>query len=126
MPCPLTVALLFLKPGFARTGTDRLEPLTVKRMRSPRNAGGYDVMSSKRSTWQLLPPWLKQLECEQWKHWGSLKQPAMRKKRLRLVGLLVDERGMPREDVGDKTLSEEETSELVTTAGGGSDKSPNP
>ena len=38
-------------------GQDRLESHTIKRMRLPRIAGGFDV----------------------WKHWGSWKQPRMRR-----------------------------------------------
>ena len=34
---------------------------------------------SWRSTWQLLPAWLKQLECERWTRWESSTRPGMRR-----------------------------------------------
>ena len=110
-------------------GQDRLEPLTVKRMRLPRNAGGFDatpvlLRSPMAFLAQylaiLLPAWPKQPECEQWKHWdrrGGLDAH----RRLRLMGLSLDERGMPREGdspnrevdvarVGDKVLRKRQAS----------------
>ena len=68
-------------------GQDPLESHTIKRIRLPRIAGG--LMSRRRTsdrrwlswrnTWQLLPVWLRQLECEQWKTLGSSEQPRMRR-----------------------------------------------
>ena len=74
---------------------------------------------SWRNTW-LLPVWLRQLEREEGKHWGSSGQPRTCR-RLRLVGLSIDERGMPREGdlpnremdvarVGDKALRKRQAS----------------
>ena len=67
-------------------GQDRLEPLTIKRMRLPPkcwwvwcHTGAPPIADDFlwRKTPQSLPAWPKQLE---WKHLGSLKQPGMRRK----------------------------------------------
>ena len=66
---------------------DRLESHTIKRMRLPRIAGGVTSRRctsdrrwpSRRNTRQLLPVWLRQLEREQSKHWGSSEQPRTRR-----------------------------------------------
>ena len=45
-------------------GQDRLELFTVKRMRLPRNAGGFQRGAFTQECW-WVPAWLNQLECEQ-------------------------------------------------------------
>ena len=67
-------------------GQDRLEHATIKRMRLPRNPGGFDATSALlRSPMAFLAQYLaiapsvaNTPEYERWKHWDSLKQPEMR------------------------------------------------
>ena len=69
-------------------GQDRLEHASIKRMRLPRNAGGFDATSTLlrspmpfwRNTWQSSPAWQMPPEYERWKHWDSLKQPGTHRK----------------------------------------------
>ena len=104
----------------------RLEPHTIKRMRLSRIAGGFDVTpvllrSPTAFLAQSFPVWQKQLECEQWNHWEPSKQPRHAQRKLKLMGLFLDERGMPREGdspnremdvarVGDKALRKRQAS----------------
>ena len=63
-------------------GQERLEPHTFKRMRLPRNAGGVDATPVlQRSPMAFLAQYvaIAPSVAEQRKHWGSLKQPGMRR-----------------------------------------------
>ena len=118
LPYLLTVALSRLKPWlhYAQeldevvealfplfVGQDRLEPLTVKRMRLPRNAGGFDATPVLlRSPTAFLAQYLaiapsvaKAAGVRATETLGIVDAARDAQRRLRLMG--SDERGMPRE-----------------------------
>ena len=117
MPCPLTVALSLLKP-WLRThrnltrlltlcypcfvGQDRLEHASIKRMRLPRNAGGFDV-SSPVHRWPFLeqclalaPSGSKSTGLQAMRTLGLLEAANNGQGKLQRIGLTMDERAMPR------------------------------
>ena len=86
-------------------GQDRLEPLTIKRMRLPRNAGGFDATPVLlRSPMAFLAQYLaiasivvKTAGVRAMETLGIVEAARNPKGRLRLMGLSIDERRMPRE-----------------------------
>ena len=104
-------------------------PLTVKRMRLPRNAGGFDAMRvCLRSPTAFLAQYLaiapsvaKAAGVRAMETLGIVGAAKDAQRKLRLVGLSIDEKGMPREGdlanreidvarVGDKALRKRQAS----------------
>ena len=60
-------------------GQDRLEHATIKRMRLPKNARGFDGLSGTVPG-SGLSAWRDQLDHKRWKPSESLKQPEIHEK----------------------------------------------
>ena len=89
---------------------------------SRRRTSGRRWLSS-RNTWQLFPVWLRQLECEQWKHLGIVRSSQGRAEKIETRGTInrwkrdAKRRWLPRPRDGRCPCRRhsKETSELETT-----------